>query len=363
MPKFYEVFGEKVGDHLDKSLLLDGICPMTNAICDGGGNRHQTKLRSKELDNIFPVGQEIKGNVPAICSITYENSDQHWVVCPRRLFSFPKNADKIVGHEPVIRDHEKSLIDALDFDDEAVVGIYPEVYLKFSDEESEINYHFDYVICELLENEVKLSDLWDMLGINDNNKEKIKYRKSLRENGLIEEKPKDCSLIKFFPNLKKMAVIEVMTASTSGSNTEKGTDIKSSYLKLINGDKYSCPGINKRQVWGRMATQLFAKSAITESWGAKTYWVVQDKLLENICKTTKLELKESTSSSSTINFISFEYDQAGSLVLSKSISIDSGMDFNGTGKAVDILLAKAHPDETVLLSCMLRSQLSTVVVI
>ncbi|NMO75236.1 hypothetical protein [Vibrio breoganii] len=360
MPKFYEVFGQSTSSLLSKDLLIDAICPLTNTLCDGGGNRHQTKLSAKDLLDLFPIETKIEGKIPAICSITYEKKNQQWVVCPRRLFAFPKNPNKQVNYDPIISDHEQDLINSLGFASGSKIGIYPEVYLKYSDDESEINYHFDYVVCEVLDNQVTLGELWDVLSISDK-QEKSKYRKSLKDNGLIEAGAKDDSKIKIFPNLDKMAIIEVMTASTSGSNKEKGTDIKSAYLKFLSGEPYECPGINKRQVWGRMATQLFAKSAITENWGAKTYWAVQDKLLENICKTTKLELQQQETSSSSINFEAFSYDTEGKLSLSQSVSIDSGIDFSGTGKGIDILLAKTYPNKTVLLSCMLRSQLSNVI--
>lgn len=365
MPRFHEVFCRKALNRLDKTLMIEGICPMTNTICDGGGNRHQTRLKEEDIKSLFPLENDvsyIRGRIPAVCSITYENSKQHWIVCPRRIFSFPKNVDKQIAYKPVIAPHELQLINLLDFGSNKKIGIYPEVYLKASDDDSEINYHFDYIICELLEN-ITLKALWNLLNINDNTPEKSKYKRYLKENGLLPNNASDDSIIKYFPDLNKMAIVEVMTASTSGSNTERGTDIKSSYIKFLKGESYNCPGINKRQVWGRMATQLFSKSAIAESWGAKTYWIVQDKLLEDLAKTTKLQLNSSENSSSTINFVSFKYDEYGFLSMSESVSIDSGINFNGTGKATDILLAKTHPNKAILLACVLKSQLSTVVLI
>lgn len=43
---------------------------------------------------------------------------------------------------------------------------------------------------------------------------------------------------------------------------------------------------NYRQVFGRMASQLFAKSEAAASWGGKTIWILQDVLLEYIQQTT-----------------------------------------------------------------------------
>lgn len=361
MPKFYEIFGQNKFNTNTKNKLIDGICPMNNTLCDGGGNRHQTKINKTEINAILNIETKINCIIPAICSIEYDKSYQKWIVCPRRIFSFPKRKDKTINLNPVIQTHEKSIINKLGFSENIKVGVYPEVYLKFSDDNTDINYHFDYIICELLEDTITLSNLWDMLLITDR-KKKNHYKHILRENKLIPTKATDESKIMFFPNLENMAIIEIMTASTSGSNTSKGTDIKSSYLKALQCKPYECPGINKRQVWGRMATQLFAKSSLAESWNTKTYWVVQDELMKNICKTTKLKLNNSNSNSNSnnlINFIKLLYDNEV-LIVSDSFSIDSGIDFSGTNTGIDILLPKKSPSKLNLLECMLRSQLSTV---
>lgn len=168
------------------------------------------------------------------------------------------------------------------------------------------------------------------------------------------------------PDLLNPVIIEVMTASTSGSDREAGTDIASSFTDAILGREHNCPGINKRQVWGRMATQLFAKSALAEEWGGKTIWLVQDQLLKNIELTTKLNLAESSSKvHGTINFLSMHY-KAGekglnSLNLKKYSAKDAGLDFQGNEKATDILLPKVNPDKNVLLKAVLRRKLSAII--
>ena len=360
MPKFHEIFGKTILNTDIKYKLIDGLCPMSNTICDGGGNRHQTKLNNNDLNKLFPTNTIVNGKIPAICSIDYDKLNQQWIVCPRRIFSFPKNSDKKVNLHPIIKNHEEKIISLLGFSKNTKIGIYPEVYLKFSDDDTDINYHFDYILCEIIEDKVTLSELWDLLSIKENNKKNY-YKKLLRENGLIQPRATDASVIKYFPNLENMAIIEVMTASTSGSNTERGTDIKSSYLNAIQNKLYECPGINKRQVWGRMATQLFAKSSLAESWNTKTYWVVQDELINNICRTTKLKIDDTENKNSLINFISLSYSDSNNLIISKNISIDSGVNFSGTNTCVDILLPKKTPSKLDLLSCILRTQLSNII--
>ncbi|WP_213999491.1 hypothetical protein [Arsukibacterium sp.] len=165
-----------------------------------------------------------------------------------------------------------------------------------------------------------------------------------------------------FQILQSFPILEVMTASTSGSNTEKGTDIKSAYIKMLNGDDYECPGINKRQVWGRMATQLFAKSVLAESWGSKTYWVVQDKLLQNIALTTKLTLnKFDGEEKSTVNFLSLGFNKSGGVELLNKFNIPSGIKSDGESSCVDILIPKENPSKQELLKCILRAKLSAIV--
>lgn len=157
-----------------------------------------------------------------------------------------------------------------------------------------------------------------------------------------------------------------MTASTSGSNTEKGTNIASAFEAAMIGNDPISPGINKRQVWGRMATQLFAKSALAEAWGGKTFWIVQDELLSNIERTTQLSVAEiETASQENINFISMAYDSLGTeqstIKLRQVYCNYSGISFTKNNAAVDILLPKVLPHKKELLKSMLRRKLAAIV--
>lgn len=282
MPKFFEVFCKK--DQLDeiKSSLSEGTCPLSNSICDGGGNRHQTKLRQADIDTINNLGvKSIGADIPAICSIDY--GDEAWIVCPRRLLAFSKGGD---GVKRWLKNHERYILLNAGFNQGQKIAIFSEVYLKYNDGESDINYHFDYVAFPIIECDLTLDEFMSRYEVNDR-AVSIKARNILFAEGTqsIDNK-KSCNRQAL--DFSTFSILEVMTASTSGSNSSKGTDIKSAYLKMLAGHEYECPGINKRQVWGRMTTQLFAKTAIAEEWGGRTYWVVQDQLLKNIEKTTKL---------------------------------------------------------------------------
>ena len=93
-------------------------------------------------------------------------------------------------------------------------------------------------------------------------------------------------------------IVEVMTASTSGGNKSKRTDMQSAFCDAVlygNGllaERGLSPGVNARQVWARMASQLVVKSEIANNWGGRTIWVVQDALIDYIGRQTGLRLDE-----------------------------------------------------------------------
>lgn len=95
-------------------------------------------------------------------------------------------------------------------------------------------------------------------------------------------------------------IVEVMTASTSGSDDERGTGMKPAFLSawdavMTNSPVVQdAPGVNIRQVWGRMASQLIAKSEAGEHWGGRTVWLMQDLLLRYIHDTTGLSRSSET---------------------------------------------------------------------
>lgn len=83
-------------------------------------------------------------------------------------------------------------------------------------------------------------------------------------------------------------IIEVMTSSTRGGGlTEHMIDVLSTRpQRSLRGHVDSPYTPNYRQVFGRMASQLYAKSEVAEAWGGRTIWVLQDVLLDYIEQTT-----------------------------------------------------------------------------
>ena len=243
------------------------------------------------------------------------------------------------------------------------LGVWPEVYLQYGDDDTSINYHFDFIIAPIQRNR---SFSW-LLESNNIGEDEIEAFKAAAKMGkYLDGRYSSEKEQAILPDIISPIVIEIMTASTSGSDKEAGTDIAASFTDAIKGNNHNCPGINKRQVWGRMATQLFAKSALAEEWGGKTVWLVQDQLLKNIELTTKLNLDvPSLDSSGTINFLSMSYidGQKGieSLRFLKYSEKSAGLNFQGNQMATDILLPKVNPDKKVLLKAILRRKLSAII--
>lgn len=83
-------------------------------------------------------------------------------------------------------------------------------------------------------------------------------------------------------------ILEIMTSSTRGGGlTEHMGDLLALREQAALRGRVKSPYTpNYRQVFGRMASQLFGKSEVAEAWGGKTIWILQDVLLEYIEQTT-----------------------------------------------------------------------------
>jgi len=104
-------------------------------------------------------------------------------------------------------------------------------------------------------------------------------------------------------------IIEIMTSSTSGGDKKKRTQIAMACEDaILHGEKHNAPGINYRQVWARMVSQLIVKSQVSMAWGGKTIWLVQDVLADYISKSTALIISQYLSDRlDEVNILSFGY--------------------------------------------------------
>ena len=218
-------------------------CPhRTGQLCDGGGNRDMMRWPAERqpLAPFFDsdVGNRGGGYIPCgVCSVRIAMTN--WAVCPRRLLSF--DAAEPSAEQLPLRNR---VLQLAGFGDGDSVRVWSEITLRDS---TGLNYRLDYVLRS-------------------------------------GEGPP--------------AIVEVMTASTSGGNKSKRTDMQSAFCDAVlyaNGvlpERGLSPGVNTRQVWARMASQMIVKSEVANQWGGRTIWVVQDALMDYIGRQTGLRLDE-----------------------------------------------------------------------
>lgn len=309
MPKLFELFGFPLDVHTPEAQQhrLAARCPFMGCDCDGGGNRYLSNINlnlKPELKAIWPNRDEI---VSGVCSIRLNEVEQPWIVCPRRLLVLGKRSGQLQRASQTAV--EQKLLTAIDFPIGTTV-VWPEVKLKSNspeqlneDEEEDertFDYTFDYVIMPL--DTVNQHDI-----VRDLGGSWAAWRKVLLASGYALSRKDGIEYVDDFP-VDAPYIIEIMTSSTSGGNKNKRTTIPQSFEDAILGKYHMAPGINKRQVWARMVSQLIVKSQTAIAWGGKTLWVVQDNLAEYIQASTALNLKAFVSDElSEVNLLSFNY--------------------------------------------------------
>jgi hypothetical protein len=188
------------------------------------------------------------------------------------------------------------------------LGVWSEVKIKYregreDEEDQSFDYTFDYIVMPVAR--VSIADLADQTGISE-----PELRKNVEHAGYTVATRGEKFFVEDFP-IGVPSIVEIMTSSTSGGNKTKRTTISMAFEDVLLGRDHSAPGINYRQVWARMVSQLIVKSEIGIKWGGKTIWVVQDNLIDYISSTTKLDVRSFlTEHSSEVNMLSFSYGQA-----------------------------------------------------
>lgn len=369
MPTFFDLFGFTVDNRTDiaEATRKASECPFMGDICDGGGNRYQTTIRltqDEPLTRYFNAG--IQQVVPGVCSVL-AGSDV-WVVCPRRLFAVRHAGDGLPLVNHALQQHERDLLISAGLPQGVKIGIWSEVALRQRIDDTDINYHFDYIAAPLVEKTLECA-LRDM-GLTAGQAEAhiVSLTRDAKKNNYYPNGLRDISNVPILlPDMEAPYILEVMTASTSGSDTKNQTDMRSAFRNAILYRDHVGPGINKRQVWGRMVTQLFAKTALANKWGGRTVWIIQDELLRNIELTTRLKINSITSKSQqNISLVVMHYEASpkdGKKTMSVKISIDgdAGVDFGGNDTFTDILLPKTAPPKIELLRAVLRRKMAGII--
>lgn len=308
MPTIFELFGYPVAD---QSLQVQqsrsaALCPFMGRECDGGGNRELSRISLSAhpgLQRLFPNHQQPNATVAAgVCSIQVVTGDTPWIVCPRRLLALGREASGVRSFQG---QSETLVLKYLGYPVGTRLGIWPEVKLKISTEVSGtrklIDSTLDYVLMPVgrvpLVQIAGLFPLWS----------ERRLQSLLAAAGYKLNMHDDTAFVEDFP-VGIPSIIEIMTCSTSGGNKRTRTTIPMAFEDAILGKAHQAPGINYRQVWARMVSQLTVKSEFGLAWGGKTLWVVQDKLLDYISSTTALTLKNFLAQrTSDVNMVSFSY--------------------------------------------------------
>lgn len=305
MPRIFEIFGYHIEDTSEKAerSRRSAWCPFMDSQCDGGGNRPQSNIRLRdkpELRQFFDnPGEEIPSGV---CSLQLRPHERPWIVCPRRLLVLGRRDMGQRRHQSFA---EKLLLRHAGFEPGTTLGVWPEVKMKYIDEASgkSFDYTFDYILMPVGrsrqdEIEQRTGGRWRTLRPLI---EKAGYGLAYREGACYVED---------FP-LGFPCVIEIMTSSTSGGNKRKRTTIPMAFEDAVLGRSHQGPGINYRQVWARMVSQFIVKSEVGIGWGGKTFWILQDTLVDYITGSTALDFRRFLSEhTSEVNVLSFSYGDA-----------------------------------------------------
>lgn len=287
-PQIFELFGYPVDDWTSdaESNLLNCNCPFMCAECDGGGNRFSSTISlsgGHPLCSVFPDRASVQSGV---CSIQLHEGESPWIVCPRRLLNYRRGVE--YNHQ---EDVKRALYDKSGLVRGERYSVWSEVKMKCNVRKGGgyFDYTFDYVITG--RERRRLSEVSDMLEKSERTTLGI-----LAKSGFTTCFRKGEMYCDDFPSLP-LVIVEVMTSSTCGGNKRERTQIaqvfEDTVLKL-HGNK-TCPagpGINYRQVWARMVSQLLVKSQIGVAWGGVTFWVLQDLLAKYISETTALNFSD-----------------------------------------------------------------------
>lgn len=363
MPKIFEMLGYPVNDVSDivKESRRRAFCPFISDTCDGGGNRYMSDIDLNghpELRELFPNMTHIPSG---ICSIQMSDDQPPWIICPRRLLYMGAKAS-----ESVLKGKTQSiLLDKCSFPRGTTIGIWSEVKVKYTNPEendSVFDYTFDYILMPLgqVDQEQAIAETgltWKVL------------KPKLQKNGYTFSMRNGKTVIEDFP-IENPVVVEVMTSSTSGGDKEKRSCIPQAFEDCMLGRPHFAPGINYRQVWARMASQLIVKSQAAMAWSGKTIWVLQDLLADYISSSTALNLHRFIAEhTDEVNILAFSYaDKHRNYQESEPILLDSSILYAGPIRSTtegeiqpcfqDIVLASVCPPRSVFLSALCKKNLA-----
>lgn len=358
MPKIYELLGYPANDQSPAVVesRKNAYCPFISDKCDGGGNRYMSDIVLKDhpdLQAYFPNMDRIPSGV---CSIQVKEEESPWIICPRRLLYMGRRANESVLKGTT----QRILLEKCGFKRGDKIGIWAEAKVKYVNEESEeataFDYTFDYVLMPV--GRVKMSQ-----AVDDSNMDYDVLERNLRDAGYTFAIRNGETFVEDFP-IGAPVIVEVMTSSTSGGNKKKRSCIPQAFEDCILGKDHLAPGINYRQVWARMASQLIVKSQAAIEWKGKTIWVLQDMLADYISSSTALDLHRFVADhTNEVNILAFSYadkyrhTKDGEIVDLDNSTLYAGPIRASQGESIqpcfqDIVLASVCPPRSVLVAAL-----------
>jgi hypothetical protein len=314
MSKIFELYGHRLDcwDDTAENNLKQVWCPFMDSECDGGGNRYLSAINLKENKKLRERIQNKDIIQVGVCSLQIHENEQPWIVCPRRVLSL-KNGN-LSKYQSFVR---AKLSEYSELDKTKIYKAWSEVKIKaeVSTDEDELktfDYTFDYVISAT--ERKTIAEISSMLSLPPET-----VKKTAEKNGYTIAYRNSKYWIDDFPT-DPLIIIEVMTSSTSGGDKKKRTQIAMACEDaILKGMEHSAPGINYRQVWARMVSQLIVKSQVALAWNSRTVWIVQDVLVDYISKSTALVLSDYLANRlNEVNILSVSY---GNSIKEKSSGI------------------------------------------
>ncbi len=302
-----------------------------------------------------------------ICSIQLSDDTSPWIICPRRLLYMGNKA----SDETLKGSTQQRLFSKCNFPENSKIGVWTETKIKYTGENAKetnvsFDYTFDYVLCQLGRVSLKSASCMTRL-------EEKELRRKLVSLGYTVAFVNGEIMVEDFP-VGSPFIIEVMTSSTSGGNKRTRSCIPQAFEDCLLGNKHMAPGINYRQVWARMVSQMIVKSQVAIAWGGSTIWVLQDVLAEYISASTALDLRQFIADGlSEVNILSFSYsDKFKSPKKGKVIELADATLFAGPIRPYadrvstapsfqDIILTPVCPPKSVLLSALCKKPISNIV--
>ncbi|MFH1069207.1 MAG: hypothetical protein V1794_06245 [Candidatus Glassbacteria bacterium] len=325
MSKIFELLGyslEAWNDDADRNRAI-AWCPFMNAECDGGGNRYLSAINLNQKPNLkkyFPGKQIVQCGV---CSLRIREKEQPWIVCPRRLLAI--RSDSASKHQSHIK---KQLVKYANLELGKTYRVWSEVKMKIDttnddNETKSFDYTFDYILAG--SKRVPISVIAALIDKGEHGTKKL-----AESNGYTITRRAGGFWVDDFPS-DPIIIVEIMTSSTSGGDKNKRTQIAMAFEDaIIDPSRHNGPGINYRQVWARMVSQLIVKSQVGISWGGKTFWLLQDVLANYISSSTALDLARYISENSNeVNILAFGYgdierSESGSIISLKNSAFYAG---------------------------------------